>query len=277
MTNARPVPKDGFFYQSIDLPDLPTIMGQWDLRANVQAYLGGIALAGKRVLELGAANGYLSFYMERQGASVIPYDLSPNELADVMRYPGLNQAQFEAKCRSVVAGLNKAWWYGHDALASSLTLHHGTVYEIPEALGPFDVATFGSILQHLRDPYSALASAARITRERIVVTDLVRPPVGPRPRTVDSVSKWWAKASRTEDLSGMIFNPTLNADPCVWWSLSAEAVQPILAAVGFSKTTVTYHQQLANPGLVPWGATPVGEYKGVPQMANFFTIVAERG
>ena len=56
---------------------LGTITGEWDLRANVRAYLGGVALQGKRVLEIGTASGFLCFAMERMGAEVISYDLSP--------------------------------------------------------------------------------------------------------------------------------------------------------------------------------------------------------
>jgi hypothetical protein len=214
--------------------------------------------------------------MEELGARVVPYDLSPNHLADIMRYPGLEVAPFEASCRTVVAGLNKAWWFGHDALGSSLSLHHGTVYHIPDELGPVDIATFGAILQHLRDPYSALASAARLTRERMVVTDLLRPPTGPRPRAWDVTSWLSAKPASGKDPSGMIFNPTLNRDPCVWWSLSPESVQRMLTAVGFSKTTVSYHEQRANPGLEAWGAAPENGYSGIPEAARFFTLVAER-
>ena len=57
-----------YFYHSIDLPGRPPIVGAWDLRAGVDAYLGGISVAGKKVLEVGAANGFLSFHLEKRGA-----------------------------------------------------------------------------------------------------------------------------------------------------------------------------------------------------------------
>ena len=33
---------------------------------------------------------------------------------------------------------------------------YGTVYEIPEEIGRVEVATFGSVLRHVRDPFLAL-------------------------------------------------------------------------------------------------------------------------
>ena len=57
-------PEGCWFYHAVDVPGWGHYPGEWDLRANVDAYLGNIALAGKRVLEMGthdellAQNGY---------------------------------------------------------------------------------------------------------------------------------------------------------------------------------------------------------------------------
>lgn len=242
----------------------------------MDAYLGGVDLRGKKVLEVGAANGFLSFHMERCGAAVVPYDLSPDRLGDIMFFPGLDREAFEGEYRSVVTGLNKAWWHAQRALGSSLALRHGTAYEIPENLGPVDVATFGSILLHLRDPYSALAAVARLTRERIIVTDLFNPPFRKTSWLDGLIREPPSDEESVERERGMIFNPTRNRDPTAWWSFSPGAIQNLLTAVGFGRTKTSYHRQLFRPSFSPWGPTALKQYQGATESVHLFTIVGER-
>ena len=54
---------DYYFYHTIDLPGLGEMIGEWDLRPSTDNYLEHVSLTSKRVLEMGAANGFLSFYM----------------------------------------------------------------------------------------------------------------------------------------------------------------------------------------------------------------------
>ena len=74
----------------------------------------------------------------------------------------------------------------------------------------------------------------------------------------------------------MLFNPTVNRDPCIWWLFSVGAVHSLLTAVGFSRITTTYHRQLLRPEFAPWGPTTAEQFKGPTVMARLFTIVAER-
>jgi 2-polyprenyl-3-methyl-5-hydroxy-6-metoxy-1,4-benzoquinol methylase len=70
--------EDCFFYHTIEIPGYGIVEGPWDLRAGLGDYLGNVDLRGKRVLELGTASGFVCFHMERQGADVVAYDLSPD-------------------------------------------------------------------------------------------------------------------------------------------------------------------------------------------------------
>ena len=258
-TAAHVAPVDGFFYHTIDLPGHDTILGAWDLRGDPDAYLGFVDFAGKRVLEVGAANGYLSFELERRGANVVAYDLSPDLLGDIMEVPGLDLASFHEQYRTTVRGLNRAWRYAHDALGSAAVLVHGSAYRIPDEVGPVDVVTFGSILLHLRDPFSVLGQAALRARERIIVTDTLNPPFTPE-----------------SEERGMIFDPSLGRDPCSWWSLSPQAVRRMLEIHGFGRSSVYFHRQLFRPDFAPWGHTRPGEYTGPEITGTLFTVVAER-
>ena len=53
--------EDCDFYHTIDLPGHGCVQGTWDLRRNVRGYLGHATFARKRVLDVGAASGFLSF------------------------------------------------------------------------------------------------------------------------------------------------------------------------------------------------------------------------
>jgi hypothetical protein len=276
VSEKREPPRDGYYYHSIDVPGHGVIVGAWDLRANTEAYLGGLRLAGKRVLEFGAANGFLSFHMERAGADVVPFDLSPDLPGDVLAYPGPDYEGFRERYPKVVAGLNRAWWWARESFDSRLELSHGTAYA-PPAIGEVDISVLGSILLHLRDPYQALFQAAQRTREAIVVTELFNAPF----RSGRSFLERALRRLRPWPLAvtwqhGMIFNPTGNAQRFTWWSLSPGAVQRLLLAVGFPRIEVTYHQQTFRPGFAPWGPTRPADYAGPEVAADLFTVVGWR-
>ncbi len=56
-------------YHFIDLPGGEVFPGQWDLRGRMPEYIGYAIVKDKRVLDIGCANGFLSFEMEKLGAS----------------------------------------------------------------------------------------------------------------------------------------------------------------------------------------------------------------
>ena len=48
---------------------------------------------------------------------------------------------------------------------------YGSIYDIPEEIGPVDVATFGCILLHLQNPFRALERAARLVKDTLIITE----------------------------------------------------------------------------------------------------------
>ncbi len=58
---------DCYFYHTMDVPGHGTVQGEWDLRPNLDAYLGGYDLAGKRFLDVGAANGIMTVPCRTEG------------------------------------------------------------------------------------------------------------------------------------------------------------------------------------------------------------------
>jgi hypothetical protein len=237
------------------------VEGQWDLRPALEDYLGRVDFAGRRVLELGTADGYLTFAMEARGAEVVSHDLSPDHSWDVVPYARRHDGEPPSWAGAggegeAMARLNNAWWLCHRAFGSRARLVTGTVYDVPVAIGPVDVSVFGALLLHTRDPFGALVSAARLTRETVVVTDalgLVHFPAALRvvrarlPRQLRRpLMRFMPDARRAQDVDG-------------WWRLTPEIVAAFLGVLGFERCEVSTHRQL---------------YRGRPK--RMFTVVGTR-
>jgi SAM-dependent methyltransferase len=241
---------DCYFYHSMDIPGHGEVRGEWDLRGDEHRYLGGVDLAGKRVLELGAASGFLTTWMERQGAEVVAYDLSEDHSWDIVPFAGNDEERFAGIYREHLRKLNNGFWLNHRAQDLSAKLVHGTVYTVPSAIGQVDVATFASILLHLRDPFLALQTALRLVRETVVVTDVypaseyhlvgdfVDAPDSDVPTPLPPEAHGQAKATFLPQFWDQAYGDT-------WWHLSPETVRRYVGVLGFEKTEITYHHAYA--------------------------------
>lgn len=241
-----------YFYHSMDIPGHGEVIGEWDLRGNEYRYLGGVDLAGKRVLELGAASGFLTTHMERQGAEVVAYDLSERHSWDVVPFAGTDPAANDAARRCHLRRINNAFWLNYRAQNLSARVVHGTAYTVPAEIGQVDVATFASILLHLRDPFLALQTSSRLVGETVVVTDVYpaseyhlvgdlvdAPDPGPGVTTpLPPEAYGQAKATFLPQHWDHTYADT-------WWHLSPEVVRRYVGVLGFERTEVTYHHQMA--------------------------------
>ena len=237
---------DCHFYHSIDIPDHGHAAGDWDLRGRENEYLGGVDLAGKTVLEIGTANGYLCFWMERQGAHVTAYDLSDEHEWDLVPYASINLSDLAQGRRAHIRSINNAWWFAHERFKSKARVAYGTAYDVSDRLGRFDVVTLSCILLHLRDPFLAMQRAASAAADTLIVTDRA-PADWPSARANDGrVVRFLPDAHRCEPLE-------------TWWQLTPEFVAETLRVLGFGDVTTVHHQQRCQGNLV-----------------DLFTIVARR-
>lgn len=226
--------EDCYFYHTIDLPGYGTIKGDWDLRPNTPKYLGNSQLQGKRVLDIGAASGYLTFQMEKLGADVVSYDMSDKQDWDIVPFATIDRPQSLEDRRVGTRKLNNSYWLSHKALDSRARVVYGTVYEIPDAIGPVDVSVYGSILLHLRDPFQALYVGSRLTRETIIVADVIR-----RRPILPSLMTFLAKDT-------MQFLPNHKDKNLIidgYWYLPPSIVKKMLGVLGFTNAKITYHLQ----------------------------------
>lgn len=137
------------FYHSIALPDGRVIEGVIPLEL-LRERLGVLPLpadlSGKRVLDIGAWDGFFAFEMERRGAQVTAIDSTEIENFYVVRR----------------------------LLNSSADYRVQSVYDLSlERNGAFDIVLFMGVLYHLKHPLLALERVCEVTRELAIVESFV--------------------------------------------------------------------------------------------------------
>ncbi len=216
-----------YFYHTIDLPEYGTIEGSWDLRKGVDEYLGNVNFKGKRVLEIGTANGFLCFEMEKRGAEVVAFDLSEDFEWDIVPFAQYNYRSIALERRKILKKLNNAFWFCHRLLKSNARVIYGDVYNIKNTIGLFDIVTFGSMLLHLRDPFRALERGLRFAKEKTVISELLR--------------------GRKSNFSGsdIKFLPDYRTiEPKdTWWDLPPAIITRMIGVLGFEDVKINYHAQ----------------------------------
>lgn len=167
-------PSSCYFYHTIDLPEFGLQDGGWDLRGRFKDYIGGVDLSDKRVLDVGAASGFLSFEAERSGArEVVSFDLDSADRQSLLPFAGSSYVtDHEAWSRMQTASFHSwqnSYWLAHRLLGSKAKAVYGDVYCLPPAIGEFDVIILGAILEHLIDPLSAMYSISKRAKDIIVI------------------------------------------------------------------------------------------------------------
>ena len=253
--------KDCAFYHTTDLPEHGEIKGKWDLRNGTGKYLGNLNFKGKKILEFGPASGFLSFYMEKEGASVLSYDIGDDVEWDVVPFSQYDHTELIEPFFEYNNQMKNAYWFSHDALQSKNKAYYGNIYNLPNELGEFDIVTFCSILLHLRDPFKALYEGALHAKEKILITDLAEAP------TVFSKNEMYDRSfiGRVKNACRILFNKdiyqftptsvpylqflpdfTTLAHKDAWWYLSPKLVINMLGVLGFEETEVQYHEYELN-------------------------------
>jgi SAM-dependent methyltransferase len=212
----------------MELPGIGLIEGSWDHRRTADDYLGHVDFRGKRALDVGPANGFFSFEMERRGAEVTALDLGPEGQWDAVPHPYDDPAALRANLRDNVRQVENAFWFAHRTLGSKVDLVYGSVYDTPALVQPVDVALMGNVLQHLRDPFRAIEKVAEAVRDTLIVTEAV-----------------WEADEAFLATPGMRLMPSADSPYCnhSWWQVSPASVIEILRLLGFPQLSFQYHQQ----------------------------------
>ncbi len=217
--------EDCFFYHAMELPGFGLVPAHWDLRGRFDDYVSGVDVAGKSVLDVGAATGFLSFEAEKRGAaSVLSFDMSDARQQTFLPFKDKlfyrDRERWARQYGAEIEQWKNAYWLCHRLLGSKAEVYYGNIYELPAELGEFDIAIVGSVLEHLKDQISALASIARLTKETIVI-------VSPLLQTDERIARF-------EALAG---NP--DAD-FTWWTYSLGVYAEVFAMLGFRIAKVSH-------------------------------------
>lgn len=105
------------------------------------------SLAGKTVLDIGAADGLYSLKTERRGAEEV-YEI---DLWD------------ERRMRK------EAFKLAHGYLDSDVKYGSCNVYDLDEEFGRFDVVLLLGVIYHLRDPYLGIRNASSVANDLVVI------------------------------------------------------------------------------------------------------------
>ncbi len=211
--------EDCLFYHTMDLPGFGVVRGQWDLRGRFDDYIGGVSVAGKSVLDIGAATGFLSFEAEKHGAArVVSFDMGDARQQMFIPFKEnlyyRDYESFVTKHAAEVEQWKNAYWLCHRLLKSKAEVFYGDIFRLPAALGQFEIAIVGAVLEHLNDQITAMASIARLTKETMVL-------VTPVFETEERIARLEATAD----------NPAYDF---TWWRYSVGAYREILKMLGFS-------------------------------------------
>jgi len=137
------------WYHSIRFPDGHVTRGHQSedqLRTRLAQFPIPPDLTGKRVLDIGAWDGWFSFEMERRGASVVA--------VDVREFETFLQAR--------------------EALGSKVEYRIDDVVDItPERYGYFDIVLFLGVLYHLKHPLLALERVCALSTDMVFVESYV--------------------------------------------------------------------------------------------------------
>jgi SAM-dependent methyltransferase len=203
------------FYHVMELPEIGLVGEAWDLRATIDQYLGPTPLRGRSFLDLGCASGFISFEAERRGASVVSLDqrdARENRALVPFAHERHHRETFLVEAERILVRTKRAYWLAHRLLKSRARVCYASVYAMPAGLGEFDIVHLGQVLVHLPDPVRALASAANLARDRLILVEALIPDHG-------------AKA---------LFMPSIeNLALGSWWRFSADLYRRVLRILGF--------------------------------------------
>lgn len=242
---VRPCPEreQCLFYHSVDQSaGHEAIHGTWDLRPSVDAYLGHVDLAGRSVLEIGPASGFLSFHMEKQGAEVTTLEPPMKHLWDVVPLSGFDVEGWRMQFKENIVGVRNSFWYLHHLNRSSVRMIEANPEAIPQELGSFDIGVLAAVLLHCRSPFSLIESLSRRVSKTMIITDLYDATLGEEP------------------LCKLIPRPTIRQVD-TWWSFSPAFIVNALGVLGFEQAQVSIHHQI---------------HSEIPEPVPMFTVVAQR-
>ncbi|HXT06947.1 MAG TPA: methyltransferase domain-containing protein [Roseiarcus sp.] len=211
-------PREASWYHYIDWPDGTVTRGIVDLRRNIDPYLGWTDFAGKTVLEIGPASGFVTKELEARGASVTCIDLPDENAWDAVPRTDLDVQAWTSQRKSGTNRLRSGWWYTQRIFNGDARVAYCGVQGLDLLRGKarFDVVLFAAVLQHMHHPIDALYSASMLT-DTIIVSELA-----------------FDRSEATKN--GAFFAPARGNEIIgTWWQLSSGLIAQVLETTKFDR------------------------------------------
>jgi SAM-dependent methyltransferase len=211
------------WYHTIELGDGIVTAGYLDLRSIVDGQGLPESLEGKTALDVGTAEGFWAFELERRGAErVVGIDIA--RWVDFDWLPEIKEAK-----RDVPYEPARRFELARGMRGSQVEHKVCSVYELsPETVGTFDVTFCGSLLLHLQSPIQAMLNIRSVTREMAIVTTLGEPQMEEL-----APDRPWIGFGQMNEETGRGLQL---GSGCVYWSFSTRGLQDIMRYCGFAWT-----------------------------------------
>jgi tRNA (mo5U34)-methyltransferase len=218
------------WYHSFQLPDGTFIDGFMTLEQQRRRYAQFAlpdGLQGRRLLDIGAWDGWFSFEAERHGADVTAIDC--------VELPGFLDM--------------------HARLGSKVAYYALDFYELPEAgLGKFDIVFYLGVLYHVRHPLLSLEIVCALTRDIAIVDSFVTDPDDWQEHAGEIPSMEFYELDELGNQFGNWFGPTV---ACLMAMCRAAGFARVeFLGTGDHHAVVACYRKWADPPADPAAAAP---------------------
>jgi tRNA (mo5U34)-methyltransferase len=208
---GRKVDAVPLWYHTFHLPGGVVTPGGVDTYDELRRIPFPRSLTGQRCLDIGTADGFWAFEMERRGAAeVLAIDVRNPLDQD---WPG-NAVRSQQESWDEDYSRRGGFDLAREALDSEVQWRELRANELsPERMGEFDFVFMGSLLLHLRDPVGALKAVRSVLRGEFLSVDAVSPPLTllhPRQPVARLEAPGWP----------------------LWWKLNLQAYRRLFNAAG---------------------------------------------
>lgn len=229
------------WYHTIELaPGIWTRKAVYDHRPILERVGLPDSLEGKTALDIGTADGFWAFEMERRGADrVVAFDIARVGDSDVLPSYRANLPEDWADSPNYCA---ERFWTAHAMRKSRVEYQTGNIYSLdPETIGQFDIVYCGSLLVHLFNPLLALIKIRSVTREMAIVEACsFNPDYDPIEAAFpDRPYAWFGSLDADEGEPGK---------SCMYWRFTERALHDILIYAGFAAIESRGFYRITGPG-----------------------------
>lgn len=223
----------GGWWHSFELPDGTLIRGVSELasqKMRIAQFPIPQDLTGKRVLDIGAWDGWFSFEMERRGAEVLAIDRFENPRFHEIR----------------------------SLLGSRVEYRQLDVYDVsPRTVGYFDIVLFMGVLYHLKHPLLGLERVCSVTKEMAAVESFILTQEhGLAPaQEADNLARFF----EDDDFGGQVDN---------WFAPTAACLLALCRTAGFARVDLSNRHAYgaAVTCFRSWGSLPGPAAAGAPEL-----------